>query len=193
MGKKRKDYVPTRNGDKVPWAGTLKTLGESASDVTAVQDAAQGVKDEVGKIDAAKADCENKVKAATDTMNAHIKVIRQHAQRMKTHADYTAAIGNAMGIEGDEHAIDLNTVTPELSYHKAPNGYEIRFNLLGYFPSVHVYRKRPADAGFIYIGNDTSSPYLDTDPMVDGTQYHAFYVLNDVEVGVVSNEITITL
>ena len=198
---KKKDYVPSRNGDKVPWATNLKaeiptdgpTVGESTSDVTAVETAAQGVVDEVNNMKAAKTAYQSAMKTATDNMNGHIAVIRRHAQRMKTSPAYTPGIGENLGIEGDDHVVDVANSAPVLKISKVPSGYQIDFNLLNYFDGVHIYRKRPADAGFSYLATDTSSPYIDTDAMVDNTQYHAFFLLHDAEVGKVSAEVTVKL
>jgi hypothetical protein len=140
---------------------------------------------------AAKAGFESEMQTANNNLKGHLTVIRQHAKRIKTHASYTTGIGENLGIIGDEQTIDVNTSQPGLNIFKIPVGYQVDFNLLDFFDGINLYRKRPADANFSLKAFDDSSPYIDTDAQVNGTQYYAFYVLNGVEVGVVSATVTV--
>src|SRR3569832_199750 len=114
MAKNVRDYIPTTNGEKSPWAKNLKSaiavkgpsVGESAGDINDVQNAAQGIIDEVNKLDAAKADYEAAVADSKKKIKAHIKLVRQHANRMKTHSGYTAAIGLALGSVSNTYDAD---------------------------------------------------------------------------------------
>jgi hypothetical protein len=190
----KKPYIPTKNGDKSPWAANYKTeiatdgptCGLSAVEVTAQETAAQGVVDAVNAIEAAKAACQSAIEAATTNLNNNLTTIRKAVKSMKADGGYTEAIGQNLGIIGDEQTIDDATSKPQLIISKIPAGYQIDFNLHEHFHGVHIYRRRPADAAFSYKATDNSSPYIDTDPQVDGTQYYAFYILNDIEVGLQS-------
>ena len=198
---KKKDYVPSKNGDKIAWANNLNgkiptdgpAVGESAGDITEVQSACDEVVKQVNAIKDAKTTYQNAVKAATLAMGAGIKVIRQHAQHMKTNIAYTEPIGEDLGIVGDEHTVDVPNSKPSLIKSKVPSGYQFDFNLMGFFDGIHIYRKRPADAAFSYLATDTSSPYIDTEPMVNGTQYYAYFMLNDDEVGQQSDVVTVQI
>ena len=46
-----------------------------------------------------------------------------------------------------------------------------------------MLHKRPTDAAFSYIATDLSSPYIDTETQVNGTQYYAYYLRGDQAVG----------
>lgn len=78
-----------------------------------------------------------------------------------------------------------------INIRAVPSGWELRFNLLDYFLGVNIYRKRPDEANFRFLATDTRSPYIDTDPMIPGTQYYACYIEGDEEVGLKSSIITI--
>jgi len=192
---KHHDYVPAQNAKKSPWATTLKgaiatdgaTVGLSPADITEVQAAADDIVDGVNEIDAATAVKESAVDAATVKINSAVKTIRKQMKRAKTHPAYTNAIGQNLGIVGDEQVIDVATSQPELKLSKDPSGTRIDFDLKGYFDAVHVYRKTDTDADFVYLATDTSSPYIDTTPGLKGAvNYRSVYVLNDKEVGLVS-------
>ncbi len=46
-------------------------------------------------------------------------------------------------------------------------------------------------AGF--LARDTSSPYIDTAPIENGTQYYAYFVLGDTETGQRSDTVTVSV
>jgi hypothetical protein len=201
MAKNVKDYIPARNGEKGVWAKNLKQtipskgplVGESAADVTAVEDAAQGIMDAVNNLNKAKADYEAAVTNSKQALKAHIKVVRRHAQRMKTHSAYTNAIGLGLGIISGSYNIDIASSKPVLKMSKVPSGYAFKFNLLGFFDAINIYRKRPGDLKFIFLDRKSKSPFIDKEPMIEGTEYSAYFVLHDKEVGKESDVVEINL
>ena len=46
---------------------------------------------------------------------------------------------------------------------------------------------------FSFLARDTASPYIDTAPVTNGSRYHAFYVIGDAEVGLVSDDAVVSL
>ncbi len=192
---KHHDYVPAQNAKKSTWAATLKTaivtdgptVGLSPADVTEVTNAATDIVNGVNEIDAAITAKEAAVDAATAKINNAVKKIRAQIKRAKTHSAYTNAIGQHLGVVGDEQTIDVAATKPDLKLSKDPSGTRIDFNLQDYFDAVHIYRKGDTDLDFVYLATDTSSPYIDTTPGLKGTvNYRSVYVLNDKEVGQVS-------
>ena len=133
--------------------------------------------------------------AQTQTTNtadtAFEAIMRKLAGKMKKSDNYNATVGERYKIIGDEISIDIATAAPVLKLRKVPSGWEISFNLLGFFTGAKIYRKRPGDAEFSYKATDLSSPYIDTDPQVNGTQYQAYFIRGDVEVGQVSATVTV--
>jgi hypothetical protein len=187
----KKSYLPYTNDGKSTWAATYKTnvatdgptCGLTPVEVTAQQTAAQGIVDEIKNIKDAKAAYESALATAKTTLKNHLSVIRSGVKRMKTHSGYTTGIGQHLQVIGDEPSIDIVNSKPVLTVSKVPTGYEIKFNLLDFFDGVHIYRRRATDATASYLATDTSSPYIDTDPMTDGTEYFALFLLDDDEAG----------
>ena len=112
---------------------------------------------------------------------------------MKAAPGYTEAIGMALGIVGEDSTVDEANAQPELGLRKDPTGWRIDFNLHGHFDGVNIYKKLSTAADFTFLARDTSNPYIDTAAVDNGTRYHAYYVLADEEVGLVSNDVVITL
>ena len=104
-------------------------------------------------------------------------------KKIKANDAYTDAIGDDLGIIGEEISIDPATAKPILTPSKVPQGWRLGFNLHGFFDGVNIYRKLPAQPAFIKLAYDSSSPYIDTDAIQNGTQYYAYYVIKDVETG----------
>ncbi|MBK5284002.1 MAG: hypothetical protein JJE25_01240 [Bacteroidia bacterium] len=198
---KSEDYVPARDGDKVTWAGTLKTkiavhgatVGLAPADITATQGDCDSVVNEIGTFNTAKATFEQAGATKKTNVNAAVKKIRARAQAIKKHSGYSIPVGEALGIIGDEVTVDLNTAQPELKLRKDPSGWRVEFNLKDFFEGVNIYKKKAADAGFAKLTFDTHNPYIDNAPVDNGTRYYAFYVYGDTEVGLQSAEVVISL
>lgn len=120
-----------------------------------------------------------------------VQFCRMLAQMIKNHPDYTDNVGKEFDIIGAERQIDVASSQPTLVATKVPHGWEFGFGVDNYFTGVNIYRKRPDDTNFIFLATDTRSPYVDNEPMVNGTEYFAYYILGDTEVGKQSDTITI--
>ena len=198
---KSEDYVPARDGDKVTWAGTLKikiaihgaSVGLLPLDITATQGDCDSVGSEIGTFNTAKATYEQAGATKKTNVNLAVKKIRARAQAIKTHSGYTIPIGEALGIIGDEVTVDLATAQPELKLRKDPGGWRIDFNLKDFFEGVNIYKKKTTDTSFYKRTFDVHNPFVDNEPVDNGTRYFAFYVYGDTEVGVQSAEVVISL
>jgi hypothetical protein len=116
-------------------------------------------------------------------------------QRIKGHADYNDAIGQDMGIIGDEQTpFDSANFKPK-GEGKAQIGYvNIKFEK-SQCDSMHIYTWN--GTAFVYLANDTESPYHDTRPLTEpgqpeSRQFQLRGVLHDVEIGIPGDTITVT-
>ena len=191
----KKGFIPRADGDKKTWATNLKatiggvapTVGLVAADVTSITGSCTDI---VTQIDTAM-QAQQAAKQATEIKKAKVKIaesnIRTYVKRIKANAGYTEAIGKLLGIVGEDHTVDENNSKPELKLHKDPHGWRIDFNLQGHFDGVNIYKKLSTAAAFTFIARDTSSPYIDNAAVDNGTEYYAFYVIGDDEVGLQSD------
>jgi hypothetical protein len=116
-------------------------------------------------------------------------------QRIKGHADYNTAIGEDLGIIGDEQApFDTANFKPN-GEGKAQIGFvNLTFEKSG-CDSMHIYTWN--GTSFVYLANDTESPYHDTRALAvpgqpENRQFQLRGVLHDAEIGIVSDTITVT-
>ena len=193
-------YLPSREGDLKTWLSNMKakinahgaTIGLSIAEINAIVVICNRLIAEIDGVEQIKNDLQEAVQKKNNFKSADLKELGRLITRAKTHTGYTNDIGEDLDVVGEDKTIDVATSKPGLTAKKVPNGTEISFNLLDFFEGVNIYRKRPADAGFTFLAMDTSSPYVDTDPQVSGTQYHAFYINNkDEEVGQKSDVLTV--
>lgn len=197
----KEDYVPAREPAQIKWAATLKTniavhgatVGLAPADITTVQDNCDTVEKSIKDFDLATQTYQAASNTKDAAKNPAIKSIRDFAQRIKKHAAYTTAIGEDLGIIGDEQTVDVANSKPALKHAKVPSGHELRFNLKGFFDGVNIYKKLPSATGFTFLARDTSSPYIDTATVENGTQYYAYYVLGDTEVGQQSDLVNVSV
>ena len=197
--RKSRDYVPREQLERLEWGeevvAQLKIDGSdfdiSDAKITAADDEVDEFRTEVDegiKMDNAK---EAQTKITTKADKTATANLRDIAQEMKKNDNYKPAVGERYGIVGDEIAIDVENASPALKQVQTPYGWELRFNLHGYFTAVDIFRKRPGEEDFSFKASDTSSPYPDTDPMENGTKYYAYYKMGDLRVGKRSDIITI--
>uniref|UniRef100_UPI0032170801 hypothetical protein n=1 Tax=uncultured Draconibacterium sp. TaxID=1573823 RepID=UPI0032170801 len=199
MAQKRKDYIPNDKYELEAWGNQFATTvtnnvdnygitQELADEVSAAaQDYSADLVAERQLIDQKRVQVK---KTQTDRKTLQ-KQCRSMAQMIKSNPAYTEAIGKEFDIIGAEVQIDLNTAKPVLSARKAPHGWELSFGLNGYFSGVNIYRKHPGEEQFTYLATDTRSPYVDNSPAENGTQYYAYFIVGDTEVGVQSDVVTI--
>lgn len=197
----KRDYVPSREPEQIPWSGNLNAkiaihgaaVGLSPAEITDVQDNCNNIVKALNDFEQAKRDFQEASNLKNDAKNPALANIRIVAQRIKKNAGYNTAIGEDLGIIGDEQTVDAANAKPELKHAKVPGGQEFKFNLKRYFDGVNIYRKLPSAAAFSFLARDTSSPYIDTTPIENGTQYYAYYVLGDTETGQRSDTVTVSV
>lgn len=195
----KKGYIPTQQLKRLEWMEALLkqlkvdgiNLGISQQKIEEFEKLVKKLREEVD----AGIEMENARKSQTDKTKVADKnastEARDIAQKVKTNDNYDDAVGKRYGIIGEENSVDVANSKPQVKAKKVPTGWELSFNLLGFFDGMKIFRKRPTDANFIFLAVDTSSPYIDTDAMVSGTQYYAFFMLGDEQVGLQSDTVTV--
>lgn len=121
---------------------------------------------------------------------------RALAQQNKTHPNYNIAIGEALGIEGPEHAgPDFATLKPEFKLLISGNRVEVGWGWGGFkafldMCEIHVDR----GAGYVALAFDTTPGYVDTQAFPAAPAkwtYKAIYRVGDAQVGQWSNPVSI--
>jgi hypothetical protein len=202
----KSDFVPTGDTQFMVWHDQLKTaatsiggtLGILAADLTALGNDNTAMHSKVTTAEAALAAVQQ---AAQDKQTTRRKVeqnARLLARRLKLHKNYTAALGEQLGIEGPEDTTDLTTAKPVLKAVAKPHGVvELQFKK-SKAHGVNLYSQRDGDAGFVFLARDTQTPYVDNRPLLvagkaETRKYKAIYVVNDAEVGQASDEVVVNV
>lgn len=179
---------PERHDDGGEFTKQLKvdgtTFGVTAAEVTEAETAYNAFDADFKKGIEMDAKKQEQTKKTNKSDSVFVAIWRKLAKRIKSSAGYTdEGIGERYKIVGDEQTVDVENSKPALTAKRAGNGWEMQFNLRKFFDGVHIYRKKPGETNFTKIAYDTSSPYVDTDAIANGTEYYAVYVLSEKEVG----------
>ncbi len=123
--------------------------------------------------------------------------VRALVRRVKQAPGYTPALGAELGVLGSEDTTDWPAAKPTLTATALPRGaVEVQFNKAK-SDGVNLYAQRDGDGGWTFLARDTASPYVDNRPLLAAgkpeiRKYKALYVLGDDEVGLPSDEISVT-
>lgn len=193
------DYIPSDKYELDAWTkqfattvtnnvGTYGITQEQADDInSAAQDYSGDLVSERQLIDQKR----RQVTKTREDRKQLVTLCRGMAQFIKSNPGYTDQTGKEFDITGAEVNHNLDKAQPVLKAKKTAQGWEFSFGLEGYFTGVNIYRKHPGDENFSYLATDTRSPYVDMQEMENGTQYYAYFILGDTEVGLQSDVVTV--
>jgi len=196
----KKSYVPTKNGDLLLWLNNYKAkilanqaaLGLSDGERNAQIAFCDAVILALNNNTQAQADAQQAADNLATSKTSSLKSLRERVANIKTLTTYTTGIGEDLKVIGDEQTVDIDNSKPKLKSKKLEIGYELTFNLLGFFDGVKIYRQRPG-AAKTFLAIDTASPYVDAEPQVNGTMYTAWFMIGDNTVGLESDALTISI
>jgi hypothetical protein len=203
---KKKDFIPRRDDTLLTYHDNLKTqtaalvgqAGITAADATAVANDNTELHAKIGDVTTADAVKQAKVATKNATVTTVVGNTRAFARRVKAAVGYTAAIGQQLGIIGEEDTTDLNTSNPTGQVSGAPiaGNVSLDFNK-SISDGVQVFSKRGSETTFTLLAFDTEPPYVDTRPNLapgpETRQYQFRYVLNDNPIGNMSPIVTVTV
>ena len=116
--------------------------------------------------------------------------------RIKAHPGYTEAIGQDLGIIGNEQAVGFNAMKPVLNLTLQAGHPNVGWKKQG-MGSLEIHVDR-GNGVFAYLATDTVPDYLDTAalPAAGASavwKYKAIYRLNDEQVGQWSDVVSISV
>ena len=195
------DYIPSDKYELENWAKQFSTSIQSNIDNygitqeqadginSATQDYSTDLVSERQLIDQKR----QQVAKTKDNRKQLVNLCRSMSQFIKANPAYTEQVGKEFDITGAEIKHDLDKAQPTLNAKKVALGWEFSFGLEGYYTGVNIYRKRPSEENFTYLATDTRSPYIDNQPMENRTEYYAYFILGDTEVGKQSDVVKVEL
>ncbi|HEY0029974.1 MAG TPA: hypothetical protein VGC65_04395 [Bacteroidia bacterium] len=123
--------------------------------------------------------------------------VRALMQRIKTAPGYTEAIGQDLNIIAPKNVIDVSAISPELKGKLDVGRPHLKWQK-GIADSTDLYADYNDGNGFHLIGRFTRREFIDSTPIVAGKvadefRYKAMFVIDDEQVGLMSQVFTITV
>jgi hypothetical protein len=125
---------------------------------------------------------------------------RALVQLIKASPNYNEAMGDALGIEGAQQTgPDLATLQPVIDAVISGNHVNVKWNWGGnsaYLDICEIQVDRADGKGYVLLTYDTTPGYTDTAPFPAAPakwSYKAIYRVDDVQVGLWSNPVTLTV
>ncbi|MGL4553214.1 MAG: hypothetical protein ACRC33_18775 [Gemmataceae bacterium] len=201
----KQDFIPDADPAFLVWLQNYKTqlaavaaaVGVTPAEVTAADADFTAVQTKINTLAAKKAEQQAATADKRATRLAVERRARALAQRIKNHPNFTAAVGEQLGVVGPEESTDLAAEKPTLVARSVATGaVTIGFNK-SVSSGVRILSKRGAEAGFTFLAIDTESPYVDNRPNLgagpETRQYQAQYLDGDDPVGLLSDVLVVTV
>ena len=122
------------------------------------------------------------------------------ANAIKNHKNYTAAVGQIMGLEGaDQTAPDLTTIQPAIDAKVTGGQVAVKWGWQGqsaFLDLLEIQVDRADTKGYVLLTYDTTPGYTDTAPLpaiAAKWKHRAIYRVADARVVVWSDEVSITV
>jgi hypothetical protein len=137
--------------------------------------------------------------AAIPTEAGVFTIISGVIKTIKAHPKYTTAIGEDLGIIGDEVSFDADNYKPTGKAISMPGEVKIDFTKLG-VDAEHVYSNPVGGTDpneWVLLATDAHTPYNDSRPLAvpgkpETRRYRLRGVMGDAEIGQFSDIITVT-
>ena len=201
----KKDYIPAQDAEFDTWLDNFATklptyattLGVDATQVTDITTGITNLRAKYTLAQQKKAEAKSwlnefRVSRKTGTKDG----LRPLINLMKANKDYTDTIGMDLRIVGEEHVVDLATAKPSLSTVIEGGVVKVNFDKQT-AEAVRIY-SRINQGTFSLIAVVLHSPFSDNRPNLqmgtpENREYFAFYMDNDVEVGLQSDTVSIKI
>lgn len=196
LKKTEADYLGQHDAWKTAAHDVGASVGFSAGDLTAIDADNTALHADIAASTAADALAQQKTQTKQATVKAVKARHRAKAQQTKKDPNYTPALGEQLQIVGDEDSTDLSTAKPTLTVKALAHGHaEAGFDK-SISQGINLYCQRGSETGPVYLARDTTSPYVDNRPLLVAGQpetrtYTAIYVVNDEEIGLVSDAVVV--
>ena len=194
------DFFPRRNAEATLWATNFKTqiatlgliVGQTAAQNTASQVNCTKIVDAINDVETKKAALASAISAKEAIVKTQLALLRADIKHFKTHAAYTASIGDALGVVGENVGVEMNTFKPNISAALFGNIVRIKFTKNG-IEGVNIYHRKKGGLTWNFLARDTKSPYDDHIVLAIASvpehwEYKAFGVIDDNEIDNLINQ-----
>jgi hypothetical protein len=198
-----KDFIPPSHPKLYTWLtaynGALASrgpaLGVSSGVITATQARIASYQAGADAVLPAKDAYKSVVANRNDLRKSLVPFLRKQIRAMKANGAYTAADGKLFGMLTSAPAFDHATFKTKLRVRLDGGIIRIAWTKRR-VDSVNIYGRLAGQSAWTLLGRDSESPYLDQRPLANPAvpekrEYMARGVVNDVEIGVDSDIVTV--
>ena len=202
----KKPYLPRRDDELNEWLDNFITqltviaaqLGIALQEVTDATTLSDNFSQAINNVSTKDAEKRSAVGKKNEDKKAVAVFIRPLIQRIKNHPDYSPDNhGTLLGIIGPEDVIDLLNLKPELKIVLDAGRPRIMWQK-GPADGIKISVDRRDGQGYRFLTLDTKPDYIDSFPIPEGKDsvvwdYKGIYIINDEEVGKISDVVSITV
>ena len=199
------DYVPKKRDERKTWYGNMSAnvvaeavkFGGLAADATAVKTAVDGVITKMGITNTAQDAVDSARTLEGNAEQAALALVRAKVASWKTLSGWAnSGSADVLEVVGSSTTFDPATYQTTLTVSVVPGGVQVGFVKKG-VEGVAVYSRLIGVASWKKIGSANHSPFIDHTPLAvanvpEQRQYMARGLVNDAEIGLDSDAVTIT-
>ncbi|MEC4050997.1 hypothetical protein OX284_016295 [Flavobacterium sp. SUN046] len=197
------DYIPRSRSLLVTWLLNFKIkivqraseLGLEADEVTALVAICDKIVNAINDVGIAKATYDSVVKNQDLVLEEGVTSLRGFIGRIKKIDEYTATMGEDLGILTSESSVDYSTYKPSLRGEAHPGYVLIKFSKKG-VDGINLYGRNKGDSEWKRLNFYMFSPSVDSRPLAvaghaENREYMCIGVVKDHEIGLQSDIISI--
>jgi hypothetical protein len=202
--KSMKGFIPANWAEYRGWLLNMKTeittegpkFGLVVADITAIQNTCQAQIDKIDAYMAALAAAAAALETLRDGKTLTDSALREEIADWKTESGWTDAIAAQLRVVTTSTDFDPNTYKPEFTVKILGGEIRIDFKKRG-VDGMRVYCRLKGQTSWTFLALDTSSPYIDGNPLAQPNvpevrEYMLRGVIDDVEIGLDSDIQSIT-
>ena len=198
------DYVPTSDGGLKKWVGNIKTnvpdlvteLEITPARLTKITGWCDSLLTAMTAAEQAKNDWLAASQTKQNQTNTSLTGLRGEIAKWKVADGMTDAIAAELQIVGGGTPFNPETYQAQITAQVFSGYVRFKFTKLG-VDGINLYTRIKGTMGWKFVSRDTNSPYDDHTPLAVAGQsevreYQAFGVLNDQQIGLPSDIVTVT-
>lgn len=203
---KHMDFISDKRTERYLWLKNLSLhiveeavkMGLSAADALAIKAMADALITKMEATDDAQAALDGARSAEKQATTENISALRLRVRNMKTLPGYPASGSEGvLQLKGPVSDFDASLYKPVLKVSLEGGHIRVEFAKKG-VDAMAVYCRLRGTVAWTKIGTDSGSPYYDTKPLANANvpevrEYLAMGVIDDVEIGLPSDIVSITL
>ena len=198
------DFIPSADDAKIIWLTNLRdtidahatTLGITTARVTQIKAWCNDLITGINATNTAKQAWLAAAATKATQETASLGGLRGEINQCKANPACTDAIEAALKIVGSPGSFDPNTHKTKITAQVVGDYVRLTF-VKGETDGVNFYWRKKGETAWKFLSRDTNSPYNDHTPLTtpgvpEVREYQAYGVLNDVQIGLASDIVSVT-